>query len=169
MLTRSPCNSYSQRESLSLTLIPTHAQADTDLLGEREAMQRSFAEYLSERSDWSATQAAAKAKILGDRYPGVVDDFTIEEVRSQTTPRDTGCPVWLATCTYMHVAHDFGCDVGLASCMALLSPITRHLGHDRHCGWLLTERRLWRRRSDLILLCWSNSHAARLLVLQTRG
>ena len=56
-------------------------QADTDLLGEREAMQRSFAEYLSERSDWAATQAAAKAKILSDRYPGVVDDFTVEEVR----------------------------------------------------------------------------------------
>ena len=52
------------------------------MLGEREAMQRSFAEYLAERSDWAATQAAAKAKILSDRYPGVVDDFTIEEVRA---------------------------------------------------------------------------------------
>ena len=55
-------------------------QADTDLLGERDSMQRSFAEYLATRADWAATQAAAKAKILADRYPGVVDDFTIEEV-----------------------------------------------------------------------------------------
>jgi len=86
---RKPCNP--QRSSLilisilGLTLILTLTQADTDLLGEREAMQRSFAEYLSERSDWAATQAAAKAKILGDRYPGVVDDFTIEEVRRRTS------------------------------------------------------------------------------------
>ena len=47
-------------------------------------MQRAFAEYLATRSDWAATQAAAKAKILGDRYPGVVDDFTTEEVRQST-------------------------------------------------------------------------------------
>jgi hypothetical protein len=48
-------------------------------------MQRSFAEYLLTRGDWAATQAAAKAKILADRYPGVVDDFTTEEARAQIT------------------------------------------------------------------------------------
>ena len=60
---------------------PSAVQADTDLLGEREQMQRAFAEWLAMRADWAAQQAAAKAKILADRYPDVKDEFQVEEVR----------------------------------------------------------------------------------------
>ena len=65
-------NSHTPRDAL---------QADTDLLGEREQMQRAFAEWVAMRADWAAQQAAARAKILSDRYPNVKDEFEVEEVR----------------------------------------------------------------------------------------
>lgn len=43
-------------------------------------MQRAFAEWAAMRLDWAQQQAAARAKILSDRYPLVKDDFEIEEV-----------------------------------------------------------------------------------------
>ena len=49
-------------------------------------MQRSFAEWAAGRTEWAAQQAAAKAKILHDRYPAVSDDFDIEEVRPCACP-----------------------------------------------------------------------------------
>ena len=63
--------------------IPRHfrVQADTDLLGEREEMQRAFAEWSTMRAEWAAQQVLSKASILSKRYPDVKDVFEVEEVR----------------------------------------------------------------------------------------
>ena len=97
-------------------------------------MQRSFAEYLAERADWAATRAAAKAKILADRYPGVVDDFTIEEVRSPRSPaRLTRRTAWFWHREHEHarscIRSSCGSRTGVASCVTSLVASTCEAGH----------------------------------------